>query len=110
MNSNDYKEDMLKPDYIDVVKVIDYTAGSFLYANRKHYHKWKLIGALQPTRREEKKEVKLENSSSTSKSTSSFLDKLGIVGTIIKVVWFPFKIVLKIGNWLGGLLSGNLFR
>lgn len=44
MNSNDYKEDMLKPDYIDVVKVIDYTAGSFLYANRKHYHKWKLIG------------------------------------------------------------------
>jgi hypothetical protein len=31
-------------DYTDVVKVLDYTPDAFEYANRKSYHKWRLIG------------------------------------------------------------------
>jgi hypothetical protein len=31
-------------DYTDVVKVLDYTPEAFEYANRKSYHKWRLIG------------------------------------------------------------------
>ncbi len=76
--------------------------------NSTIHHKWKLVGGLQSPRREEKYSSKSSNSKSESstKKSSSFLDKLGIVGTIIKVIWFPIKIVLKLGDWL---TSGRLF-
>lgn len=77
--------------------------------NSTEHHKWKQVGVIQSTRREEKKEFKSENQNSTSKKSSSFLDKLGVVGTVIKIVWFPFKVVLKIGNWFAKLLGGSLF-
>lgn len=45
-----------------------------------------------------------------TENSSSFLDKLGIVGTIIKVVWFPIKIVWKTVNWIAKMLTGGLFN
>lgn len=80
--------------------------------NTTVHHKWKLIGGLQSTR-EEKKEHDSDNSNSTSKksskNSSSFLDNFGIVGTIIKVVLWPIKIVFKILRGLARLLTGSLF-
>lgn len=82
--------------------------------NSTVHHKWKLVGAMQSTRREEKKELNSENSNSTSKSSgknsSSFLNKLGIVGTIIKVIWFPIKTAWKIVDWISRMMTGGLFK
>jgi hypothetical protein len=45
-----YKESMTKEDYIDVVRILDYTPESFLLKNRKRYDQWKIIG-MAVTRR-----------------------------------------------------------
>jgi hypothetical protein len=77
------------------------------------HHKWKLIGGRQPVKREEKKDSSDNSNSlseSSTKNSSSFLDKMGAVGTVIKIIWFPFKVVIKISNWLGKLLGGSLFQ
>lgn len=39
-----YKESRTKEDYIDVIRVLDYSPESFLVKNRRQYDKWKIIG------------------------------------------------------------------
>lgn len=39
-----YKDNRTKEDYIDVIKVLDYTPEAFLIENKRQYDKWRVIG------------------------------------------------------------------
>lgn len=62
-------------------------------------HHWQLIGSSKPTNTVKKQDT--NNSYSSTKKSSSFLDKLGIIGLIIKVIWFPFRMVFKLLSLFG---------